>query len=336
MQWRQTGPAAYGPAMPDAPGDATAAAVADAFGVGRVTAFELAARGSMGRVFHLSTPSGEYAAKEFFWHRPTDDDAAAIVAFADACRDAGVASPRSLVGRSGAHIVDLDGGAAWSLQEWADGGRPRRTDVQATRWLMRQAAVIHRLGRPAGEIVGDDLHWYCRVGDAWDELQDAASTASAPWAGRLAERVPGFRELAGMVNEMPVGAAVQCHRDLQPANTLTGADGAFTLIDWDNAGPHEPWREIGNSLLHSCEEPELVRILAADYRAAGGFDLPRGPQLFATGVAVWLNFLQGQIGLTLDEAQAPEHRAHAADKVAGMVEGMPTLRDLESAARLIP
>ena len=334
MQWHRQPGSPYGPGMVTASTDPLARALASAFGVGAAARVDLAARGAMGRVFRLETDSGVWAAKQVFWEYPTEDEAAGLAAFIDSCRASGVSAPALLPSSSGQYVVALDAGEGpWMLQEWVDGVEPAPGDVETCRWLMVQAARIHALDLPAVDQ-GDDLAWYTRVDDNWDEVVDGTRAAGVAWAEPMAGRVAEFRELAAMANEVPIGPTVLCHRDLHGGNTLVGAAGR-SLIDWDNAGPHEPWREVGNALLALSADPGVAASLAGDYLAGGGRDLPDGLPLFATGVAVWLNFIQAQAKLLLDPSQDADHRSHAAAAVAQMMEEMPTLAQLDAAAEAI-
>lgn len=123
-----------------------------------------------------------------------------------------------------------------------------------------------------------------------------------------------------------------CHRDLQANNTLLDDDGRRWLLDWDNCGPQETWRELGTVLLPHVGDDAAVARIAGACRDAGGDDWPETPQLFATGLAVWLNFLHGQALVALGEAADPAHRAFAADKVAALVPGVPSMQALDCAA----
>ncbi len=123
-----------------------------------------------------------------------------------------------------------------------------------------------------------------------------------------------------------------CHRDVKAVNTLLGPGGERWLLDWDNCGPLESWREFGNLLLHHVGRDLAVVDIVGAYRDAGGCALPASPAVFATGVAVWLNFLHGQALVALDDAADREHRKFAAAGVTALVDGMPTVRALERAS----
>ena len=86
---------------------------------------------------------------------------------------------------------------------------------------------------------------------------------------------------------------------------------------------HDPAREVGTVLLHHVPDDAALGLFAAAYSAAGGAPLPEGPELFASGVAVWLNVLAGQVGVLLDAEAEPEHHEFALPKVRGLLEDVP-------------
>lgn len=74
--------------------------------------------------------------------------------------------------------------------------------------------------------------------------------------------------------------------------------------------------------------------LAAAYGAAGGVELPEGAELFASGVAVWLNFLAGQVGVLLDPGSEQGHRDFTLPEVRGLLEDVPADAVLERCGRV--
>jgi aminoglycoside phosphotransferase (APT) family kinase protein len=309
--------------------------LARAYRVGAVIGWAPAARGWAGEIFRLRTPSGAYAAKEFVTQRP---DIAAIerqVAFADACRAAGVPNPETLSTAGGGLLFDHPAtGRPWLMQRWVDGAAPERTDVPTACWLAYQAATIHRLAVPCdpAEPVNP---FYAVARTGWAEIAETARGAGFAFAPRLGSRADEFEDLAALVNAVPVGEVVTCHRDLKSTNTLVGADGARFLLDWDTSGPQEPWRELGMLLLHHVGSGEALADIAGAYRSAGGRSGPSGAEVFATGLAVWLNFLYGQICGALDPAMDDRFRASARESAGQLVDGIPSLSALDTAARTV-
>jgi Ser/Thr protein kinase RdoA (MazF antagonist) len=306
------------------------------FSLTATSALRPVARGAVGRVYRLTTTAGVFAAKEYFWWERDERQLADVAAFVERCRAAGVDAP-ALIGDPSGQIVHVHPGTgrSWTLQEWSDGQPPASsTDLETARWLMRQAAAMHRLAAPAGPY--PDAHWYCRVDLDWSDVADRARSAGARWGEALASRRVDFEELTAFVNGVEIGPTVMAHRDLKPDNTLRGVRG-WSLIDWDNAGPHEPWREVGTTLLHhlgSGAGDELT-LLVREYRDAGGAPLPDDATVFASGVAIWLNFLRAQAELSLDGSHDAEHRSFADERVPGLIAGIATMTVLGDEARML-
>ena len=301
----------------------TASRLVERFGVGGAAELTPVARGAMGAVWRLATAEGRvYAAKELFWFDPGERRVADELGFVERCRRAGVRSPVAVAAPDGRYVVDGPGGSGWwRLYEWVEGTTPERQDPATAEWLVAQMGRIHALGvtEPAVEVDG----WYSRIEVDWPAL--AASARGLPWAGRLADVVPELEGLSELVNRQPTGAAVWCHRDLNGSNVLAGPGGRW-LVDWDNAGPLEPWRELGALLTEHLDDPAALTRLATAYAGAGGpltpggrgsAELPAGAAFFATGLAIWLNFLAGQVEEVL-RADAG-HRDWALARVDGLL-----------------
>lgn len=306
--------------------------IVDAYDLGDLVSWRLAARGAMGEVYQLGTTTGAYAAKVFFWEAPGEVRAGEVADFAAACRAAGVPSPLIERTRTGsAACTSPVTGQVWQVQQWAPGRVPERDDVATAEWLAVQMAIIHQLALPCGDHATLD-GWYTRVTHDWAALGTQAAASGMAWADRIVRHRVDIEGLAAVVNVVGGGELVQCHRDLKAVNTLVAGDGSRALLDWDNCGPQQPWRELGAVLLHCAGDEAAVARIAAAYRQAGGPAWPETVELFATGLAVWLNFLHGQALVAMDQAADETHRAFAQESVSALVEGVPTLEALERAA----
>lgn len=314
---------------------ADAELIAQAYGLGSVVGWKPAARGWAGEIFQLVTDSGTYAAKEFLTQQP---DAARIgrqVAFADKCRAAGVPNPETEPTSRGDLLFDHPGtGRPWLVQRWAYGIVPGRKDLPTACWLASQAAVIHRLAVPSDpdEPV---TPFYTEARNGWDDIAATASNAAIAWAARLEARIGEFEELAALVNATPVGEVVTCHRDLKATNTLVDGNGGRQLLDWDTAGPQAPWRELGMLLLHHVGDDDALGAVAQAYQSGGGEPWRGGVELFASGLAVWLNFLYGQIRGALDPEMDERFRLSAQDSAERLVDGIASIDALSAAAKLV-
>lgn len=310
----------------------------DAFGLAGPGRLSQVARGAMGAVWRLDAGGSSYAAKELFWNPPDEARVAAEVDLVERCRAVGVRSQRAVGSADGGYLVrSSDGSRWWRLYEWIDGRTPERQDPATASWLVSQLGYIHRAAVP-GDPYGPDDSWYHRIDADWDQLASDAAAARLPWAGQLASAVPELVELSTLVDSVPAGPAVQSHRDLNGSNAVLDTGGRLWLVDWDNHGPQEPWRELGALLTEHLRDPARLSELTSAYARAAGecaADCPDGPELFATGLAVWLNFLAGQARAVLDPESDPEHQAWSSTRVAGLIGPFPTIPELATAATLV-
>ena len=230
-----------------------------AFGLGTPARVAPVARGFMGRVWRIDVDApapASYAVKELFWGDPDERAAEAEVAFATACRDAGVRGQVAVRSPAGRIVERAPDGVAWRAYEWVEGRVCDEAEVSS--WLGRAAATIHAVG--AGwawhETGGDD--WYERVDIDWAGLAGGAEAAGLACAGSLGALTGHLADLADTVNAVPPGERVVTHRDLMADNVLRAADGGLVLLDWDNTGPLAPWREAGLLVLLRRRDPRAA------------------------------------------------------------------------------
>ena len=309
---------------------------AAAFGLGTPARVAPVARGFMGRVWRVDVDApapASYAVKELFRGAPDEGAAEAEVAFATACREAGVRGQVSVRSPAGRIVERAPDGVAWRAYEWVEGRVCDEAEVSS--WLGRAAATIHAVG--AGwawhESGGDD--WYERVDIDWAGLAGRAAAAGLAWAGSLGALTGHLTDLADTVNAVPPGERVVTHRDLMADNVLRAADGGLVLLDWDNTGPLAPWREAGLLVLLRRRDPRAAAQAQTAYLAGGGRDplAEHGTAALATGLAVLLNALAEQAEVLLSN-EAPHgpgqaHLEHAEANVAALLAAVSTCRELD-------
>ena len=306
--------------------------VCGAFGLtaGPGASLTAVSRGAMGRIWCLDLGAERYAVKELFGE-PDEEPVGPEAAFTARLESAGIRLPGSLPGRDGRFLQELapeQGGSWLRLYRWIDGVPADLADPGLAARIGGLAGRLHVLAGPARGAAGP---WYEKVpGPAtWDQLADAARGQGAGWGEALAGQAGLLRDLAGLVTPMARDRLVTCHRDLHPGNVLVEASGELAVLDWDDAGPACPGRELAGLLMFwhgrddgTADEAAVQRTLAA-YRAGGGPGRIRGEQAFGMYIACRLNFLQDQASVALDPGTAPEHRAYASSEICDTLARLP-------------
>jgi hypothetical protein len=297
------------------------------------------ARGALGAVWQLTTdsPDGVHrtAVKELFGEVPTAEAAEVEVAFSAECGAAGVPVAAPVRSVAGDLLVELDG-VTWRAYEWVSGRQADWEDGPTLVWLARQAAVLHRTGEP--EPSDESARWYTRVEAPWPALAARYAAAGLPHSHRLEERLDDLVTTAAFVNAVASGAAIRCHRDRNATNVLV--DGTRrVLVDWDNTGPLDPVRDLASVFMHVLGDHERLPRIHHAYVAAGGTARVVGPESLVAGAAVYLNFLASQLeallGPSAEAADDADHAGYAERAVGAVVESVPTVAELEAAARAI-
>lgn len=282
-----------------------AAQVADRFDLGPDARLEVeAARGEQGQVRRLVTARGVFALKETFGELDVDESEL-TAAFQARCHDAGVPCPRPLADSDGCYVAHVDGQPV-RLQTWAD--------VHDADPMLDPASVGTAVARLHGVVVPatETPHeWHTEpVGAAeWRALVKAARGAGAPYADRLAALVPDLLAMEELLT--PMVGRQWCHLDLWADNLRGTPDGGVCVIDFDNAGPAEPTRELAMVLFEFARTGrDRLHALVAAYEEAGGSGRVSRAEDFGVTIAQLHHIGRHQV-LGWLHARDPEARARA-------------------------
>ena len=248
-------------------GGVDAQGVADAFGLGRaVSLSEPVARGELGEIRRLETDQGSWAVKTALepWQPDEVEGLQTSGAFHHACWAAGLPTPEPRRAREG-YTAEIDGEQVLTYS-WADLDDPDTgLDPAAVGALV---ARLHAVDHPWPTATVDP--WFeAPVGRAeWKGVLKAARGAGAPYADRLAEVIPALLEVEQVFT--PMRPLQTCHLDLW-ADNVRRSDGQPFVIDFDNAGPGDPSREIAMAVFEFGQgDRGRQRALYDAYLAAGG------------------------------------------------------------------
>ena len=291
-----------------------AARVADRFDLGPDARLEVeAVRGEQGQVRRLVTARGTYAVKESFGTVDADE-AQRTALFQVACHDAGAPCPRPLPDRDGLYLAVIDD-LPIRVQTWAD---VHDADPMVDPTVVGAVvAQLHTVVVPASE----QPHWWGTdpVGrEEWRALVKVAKAAGAPFAGRLDSLVPGLLAMEELLT--PMTGAQWCHLDLWADNLRLTPDGAACVVDFDNAGPGDPSRELAMVLFEFARTArERVEQLVSAYDASGGRGRVTRAEDFGLTIAQLHHIGRYQVLGWLD-ARDPEARARAHAGVSEFVD----------------
>jgi hypothetical protein len=285
-----------------------AQAVADAFGLGEAASLsEPLARGELGQVRRLVTDQGAWAVKESFEALTAQElsHADSCGAFQAACWEAGVPTPQPRRAADG-HVVVAVGGEQLKAYAWVDLADPDPgLDPEVVGTLVAQ---LHRVVVPPR---GQVHEWFSApIGDReWRGVLKASRGAGAPYADRLAELLPSLLAVEQLLT--PMQPVQTCHLDLWSDNLRRALDGGLCLIDFDNAGPGDPSRELAMVVVEFGRGDAIrQRRLHEAYCAAGGPGRLRGRDDFAMTVAQLHHIGHRHIGMWLS-ARDDEGRARS-------------------------
>ena len=261
-----------------------AQSVADAFGLGRPESLsEPVARGELGQVRRLVTDTGTWAIKESLAAHAADElvTAEATGTFHLTCWRAGIPTPEPRRAVDGSLAVEV-AGELLRAYGWVDLDDPDTglDPVEVGRLL----AALHAVRRTAAGTVHE---WFeAPVGEReWSAVLKAARGAGAPFADRLAELLPHLVAVESLLT--PMEPVQTLHLDLWADNLRRRTpEGTACVIDFDNAGPGDPSREVAMVVFEFGQgDPARQRTIYDAYRHAGGPGRVTSPQDVAMTVA---------------------------------------------------
>lgn len=239
--------------------------VADAFGLGRAASLsDPVARGELGEIRRLETDHGTFAVKQALEDLSVDE-AETSTAYQRVCWEAGIPTPEPLRATTGGFTAEVDG-VQMRAYAWAELADSDPTlDPAAVGALVARLHQVHH-SWPTTEI---DPWFEAPVGRAeWEGVLEVSRVARAPYADRLAELLPALLEIEEILT--PMRPLQTCHLDLW-ADNLRRCDGRPYVIDFDNAGPGDPSREIAMVIFEFGRgDAGRQRTLYDAYLAAGG------------------------------------------------------------------
>ena len=294
-------------------------------------------RGAQGRIWRVDVGPARYALKEGAGPPPPAAAVERELLLARRAAEAGVRSPAAVPDREGRWVSPGPGRTWLRLHAWVDLRPLDAASPAVPPALGELLARLHRCA-PAATTEADGSPpsgWYERVPPARERAAAvaAAATAGVPWAGPLAERLAHVPELLAGLAPAAADGLVLCHRDLQPKNVLAGPDGGLVVVDWEDAGPAVPARELLRALFDwfvdgPAADLDAVREVVSAYVRAGGPGRVTGPADASLLVASRLNFLLSQVRTALDPGTPCGDREHAEQEVDEGLRLLPTARQL--------
>jgi len=245
--------------------------VSDAFGLGPASSLsEPVARGELGEIRRLETEHGTFAVK----HELEEWAAAEVetsTSYHRACWKAGIPTPEPLR-TTGGTFAAMVGGEQVRAYAWVDlHDKDTELDPGTVGTLV---ARLHTVDHPWPTTAVDP--WFeAPVGRAeWKGVLKASRAAGAPYVDRLAEVLPALIEVEQILT--PMRPVQTCHLDMWADNLRSTPSGDLCLIDFDNAGPADPAREVAMVVYefgrggHNAGDPARQRAVYDAYLAAGG------------------------------------------------------------------
>lgn len=318
--------------------------VRTAFGLGegRVEC-RVGGRGAVGEIWRLTVGDREFAVKRPFGAVDLED-VQAEAELLDHLAAHGIEVPTHVASTDGRLVLDVPealGGGRARVSHWIDGTPVADRTSEVAQEVGTLLAQLHRAAPTADQ---GPAGWYTTMvpGDDWADL--VARSAGETWHEALLAREgdhAAYRELVERAGPGQ-GPFIVGHRDFHPDNALLALDGSLRALDWEDAGPVSPTRELAKVLvqwhvLGDVVDDGAVARAAAAYRETGGPGALTGIEDFAMVLCSATNFLAKQIRLAIDPTAPNPRREQArgeiAESLAGYLPGIAALERVLIAAR---
>lgn len=242
--------------------------------------------GGVNQVWHVRTPSGEYAVHQLLGLSDQVDAVercAWVSALEVAALAAGVLAPAPVfVPNTGAATVLLpEAVGPFTVHEWYDAAPidSGATSASFAASLGASLARLHTLNFPPATDAADALDRR-PTQEEWARYGAAADHLGLSWGPAFLTAAPHLVAVLACVDGWDAHSAaarVSSHRDLTSANLLDD-HGTAVLLDWESAGPVLTSAEIGrtaldNLLCGDALDESLLRSYLGGY--AGQASLPK-------------------------------------------------------------
>ena len=302
-------------------------AVSAAFRLGSPTdAPAFVVRTLSSNVWRLNTTEGSWALKEPLG-RPDAARFDEVFALETAAAAAAIRLPRPVAADDGHALVELPGGSGSSVGvrawEWVELS-PIATPAPAHEVAQLGAALarLHMLPSPPD---ARPFHpWYCETPSdtAWDDLARAALAlaADAPWASTFLGALDDVRGLSALARQHPpTSRSTWCHFDLLPQNCGTDEHGDVVILDWDDAAPGDPSRELGTVVVAWTEPGASAGALLDAYEHNGGPGRLDSLASLSIAAAFRCNYLSVVVRAALDVAADEASRQSSGREVENVL-----------------
>lgn len=305
---------------------ALGAAIADAFGLGRLTApATVISHDFQGPSLRLKTSGGDWMAHEVFdWvdHAHVES----TIPLIDAARKASIRVPTPVPTAAGHWVARVDG-RSWRVDEWFDRGPalPSPTPLAALRAVGELMATIHDMALPAA---GDVNPWLTqrRTPQQWEAILKTVQETGAKWATKLEAALPAINAITEVAAGPPPPPLILSHSNLVGETLRAGPDDSIAVVEWDFAGPNVPSWEFGGALGWAAGDGDVarkrVRSLFDGY-ASTGRPIALDIDMFASAISASLNNLISHIAQALDGTD-PATQPRRTKEVAHMLAHVPT------------